>query len=149
MTPADQDASQGTDRPHAAPPGDDRAEPLAWFRDWMTLWQSELAGMAGDRELREQIQAALDTWSTSGQAVLAALGAMMAAQRSAGHDNTPTPPWPAAADAASGAGPGTSGGTRGGASAGSDDALGALSLRIAELERRIAGLESRNGVDTA
>ncbi len=42
------------DRPRAVPgPASEAADPAAAARDWATIWQSEAAAVAGDRELRE------------------------------------------------------------------------------------------------
>ena len=100
------------------PPGDlaldgEGFEALA--RDWMTIWQSEWAALAVDREVRESIQALLALWSpVSGRIGPPGGGGPAAA------------PWPPAAAAASDAG---------------DAEVGRLTERVAELERRLADLE--------
>lgn len=53
--------------PAAPPPG---LEALA--RDWVTLWQSELAAIAADREAQESWQAILALWAGAAGAMLAA-----------------------------------------------------------------------------
>ena len=42
-------------------------------RDWITLWQSELAAMATDREAQETFQALLAVWAGAAAAMLRAL----------------------------------------------------------------------------
>src|SRR5271156_6144782 len=44
----------------------------ALARDWVTLWQSELAAMAADREAQESWQAILALWAGAAGAMLAA-----------------------------------------------------------------------------
>ncbi|MGI9127186.1 MAG: hypothetical protein ACR2IG_03175 [Roseomonas sp.] len=105
--------------------------------DWITLWQSEVAGLAADPELAER-------W-----AAFASLGASWfraAAQFSkpftpggAQHEGTSPPPRPAPAAPPSGAGGDTGHGGGGGA------ALDVMAERIAILERRLADLESGAG----
>ena len=51
------------------PPAPD-LEALA--RDWITLWQSELAAIAADREMQESWQAILALWAGAAGAILAA-----------------------------------------------------------------------------
>ena len=92
-------------------PGD----PAAFLRDWMTLVQTELAGLAADREVHEIWQA------------LAASSANAA--RIAPHD----PPRSAPVAAASGVGQLA------------DNDHAALLARIDALERRIADLERAAG----
>src|SRR5665213_514063 len=41
-------------------------------RDWITLWQSELAALAADREAQESWQAILALWAGAANAMLAA-----------------------------------------------------------------------------
>lgn len=88
-------------------------DPAALLRDWMTLVQTELAGLAGDREALETWQAVAALWANAARLVP--------------HD----PPWPAPVVAASGVG-----------QFAERDALlariDALERRIADLER-IAG----------
>jgi len=109
--------------------------------DWITLWQSEVAGLAADPELAER-------W-----AAFASLGASWfraAAQFSkpftpgaAQHESTTPPLRPAPAAAPSGAGgdPGNGGG--------GDATRDAMAERIATLERRLADLESGAGGGSA
>jgi hypothetical protein len=109
--------------------------------DWITLWQSEVAGLAADPELAER-------W-----AAFASLGASWfraAAQFSkpftpgaAQHESTTPPLRPAPAAAPSGAGGDTGHGGGGGA------ARDAMAERIATLERRLADLESGAGGGSA
>ena len=46
-------------------PGD----PAAFLRDWMTLVQTELAGLAGDREVHETWQALAALWANAARMV--------------------------------------------------------------------------------
>ena len=90
------------------------ADPAALLRDWMTLVQTELAGMATDREALETWQALAGVWARG-------LGA---------HDPVPgDPARPPAAAAAP--------------AAGGDAGIRALLERIDALERRVAELERR------
>ena len=52
---------------HAAPDLD------ALARDWITLWQSELAAIATDREAQETWHAILALWAGAAGAMLAAM----------------------------------------------------------------------------
>ena len=45
-----------------APPAAD-AETAAVWADWITLWQSEWAAMAADREMQEAVQRGVDLWA--------------------------------------------------------------------------------------
>ena len=86
-------------------------DPVAFLRDWMTLVQTELAGLAADREVHETWQALAALWAN--------------AARMAPHD----PPRSAPAVAASGIGQLAV------------DERDALLARIDALERRIGDLE--------
>jgi hypothetical protein len=95
----------------------------AVWRDWATIWQSECAAMAQDREITESLANAAQLWS-----IMA--GAMGEAAVQGGGDGrqagTGTSPGAAAAAAAPDAG---------------GDATG--SLEVARLEARVAELERR------
>ena len=99
----------GPEEPGGAGAGD----PAALLRDWMTLVQTELAGLAMDREALETWQALAGVWAKG-------LG---------GHDPKGTPA-AAAAPAAGG-------------DAGRDALVATLLDRIDALERRVAELERR------
>ena len=104
--------------------------------DWITLWQSEIAGLAADPELAEQWAA----WAALGAAWMRAATAMAPRFRGGpAHDGPAAPPRPAPAAAPSGPG--------GPAGAGRDDepARDAMARRLAELERRLADLEGGAG----
>jgi hypothetical protein len=108
-----------------APENDDAGEFDKLARRYLDLWQSQLAGLASDQALTEQIArlfAAANTQVAS--ALQAAQGASHAAQDSSGKTGTP----------ASAASPGN----------GADD-VGELRKRIQDLEARLAELESKRG----
>jgi hypothetical protein len=92
-------------------------------RDWITLWQSELAALATDREAQETWQTLMALWA-------GAAGAMLQALPRAGHDGggarSSYAPRPAAAPAAPDP---------------RDAEIERLARRVAELERRLAELE--------
>jgi len=92
------------------------ADAAALLRDWMTLVQTELAGLATDREALETWQALAGAW----------------ARGLAGHDPAAGDPKGPAAVAAAPA-------------AGGDAGRDALLERIAALEQRVAGLERELG----
>jgi len=72
------------------------AEPpeRALARDWITIWQSELAGLAADREAQETWQKLLALWGEAAWAVLgAAAGAPpQAREHPDGSTGTAQPP---------------------------------------------------------
>ena len=93
-------------------------------RDWITLWQSELAGLAADREARETWQAMVALWA-------GAAGAML--------DGVPRPGDRADRRTGSTATPGA---TPAAAAPDPRDAeIGRLVGRVSELEQRLAELE--------
>jgi hypothetical protein len=93
-------------------------------QDWLTLWRSELAGMAVDRELRESWAAMTGLWAQTMQdAAAAAARAAAAPHEPAGRAGADAPAGPAPAAAAP------------------DprlDEIEQLNRRVAELERRLA-----------
>lgn len=112
--------------------GPEELERLA--EDWITLWQSEIAGWAADPELAEQWAA----WAALGAAWMRA-AATMAPRARAPDDRPPPPPGPPPAAAASG--------PRGAARPGGDDQPrpDPMAERLAALERRLADLEGGPG----
>jgi hypothetical protein len=47
---------------------EEHSSPLDWRldpRDWVTIWQSEWAAMAVDREMQEGLTAVTDAWNTA------------------------------------------------------------------------------------
>jgi hypothetical protein len=129
--------------------------------DWITLWQSEIAGLAADREAAEGMAGLAAAWAALGAAWLRAASAPpfgrappcgpdpLAAFRGAApawpwaaRDGAAPPAGPAAAAAASDAGrqPGDGGDRQRGA-----DADAGLRDRLAGLERRLADLEGGAG----
>ena len=128
------------DRPKAE---QEEVERLA--EDWITLWQSEIAALAADREAAEAWSAATSAWAALGAAWLRA-----AAAPPFGRSPTPWPPVrtvddgaaPSPRPAPAADAPDAGGGARD-ARDGGVDADAALRGRLAELERRLADLEGR------
>jgi polyhydroxyalkanoate synthase len=114
-----EDARYGSVPPGEAPgetpgeaPGDDAGLDLPGLaRDWITLWQSELAAMAVDREAQETWHTMLGLWAGAAGAMLAAAprerpdGRPYGRRHPAGHAGTAAAPGaPPAAALAGGAG---------------------------------------------
>jgi hypothetical protein len=95
-------------------------------RDWITLWQSELAALAVDREAQEAWCVLLSLWAGAAGAVLAGLPRRLADDPRERPAATASRPAPAAAAPDTG-----------------DAEVERLRERVAELERRLAGLERR------
>jgi hypothetical protein len=115
------------------PPGGDDLQGLA--RDWIALWQSELAALAVDREGHEAWQTLLAMWAGQATAVFATIPRSSADdaardRRTAPGDGArpPASPRPAATAPAPDA---------------RDVEIERLRERVAELERRLAALERR------
>jgi hypothetical protein len=126
MTGFGHSSSAGTAGGGDRPAGPD---PYALARDWITLWQSELAAAAQDREVQEAWAALLAVWAGSAEAMLAFAAAVMPPGAAPDDARTHDAARAAAAAAASDA---------------RDDEIGRLAGRIAELERRLAELERVN-----
>ena len=94
------------------------------LEDWVTIWQSELAALAMDREAHESTQRAVDGWAAQARAMLAA-----------GPDWLDAAGGFAGADAPAGAASATA------APDGRDALVRELLDRVDRLERRLAGLE--------
>lgn len=92
--------------------------------DWVALWQSELTAMAADRELRESFTAMMTLWASTANASLRLLTPN---HDIAGRNPETLQPQGSAPIAA--------------AFEPSLDEIANLNRRIAELERRLAGLE--------
>jgi hypothetical protein len=109
---------------HGDPPADPQAELAELARDWITLWQSELAALAVDREAQESWQTLLAVWAAAAAAMLRAM------PHDGGRAGAAVAPRPAPVAAAPDAG---------------DAEIERLGRRIAELERRLAELERGGG----
>jgi hypothetical protein len=105
----------------AAPPDLD-----ALARDWITLWQSELAAIAVDREAQESWQAILALWAGIAGAMLNAAPRGPAHERADRRAGAAAPAGAAAASAAPDA---------------RDAEIERLTRHVAELELRLAEVE--------
>lgn len=98
-------------------------------QDWIALWQSELTAAAADREVHETWQTMAALWAGVAASALRALPRGLPDAARPPRTGTVAPPRPAPIAAASDA---------------RDAEIERLARRVAELERRLAGLE-RNG----
>jgi hypothetical protein len=114
-----------TDGTKGEPPGHpanvQAASPVGLWEDWITIWQSEFAAMATDREAQAVFHRLLGLWADGARAA----GAWLP-DGTGGRAAAASPPGPAAAAAAFDA---------------RDLALESLARRVEELERRLAGLD--------
>ena len=110
--------------------GDTDADWRALARDWVTIWQSELAALADDREAAQTWQRMVDGWARMAEAMIAATPEPSPAHPSPAHrdERVPGPAAPAGATAAAAAPDAR------------DAELERLATRVAELERRLAAL---------
>ena len=96
-------------------------------RDWLTLWQSEFAALAADREALEAWQKLIALWTgAAGSLAAAALDGSGAGRRDRPDGSTAAAPRPAAAAAAPDP---------------RDAEIERLRGRVAALERRLAEIE--------
>jgi hypothetical protein len=101
-------------------------DPQALARDWITIWQSELAALATDRELHESWIRWVTLWAQAAHAATSLLpGAAPPHEPAPGRAGSAAPAGPAAPVAAPDA---------------RDATIERLAERVAELERRLAGL---------
>ncbi len=119
-------------------------DPTSLARDWITLWQSEMAALSVDREAQETWRTLMAMWADAATAMLRAVGPppgyarAHASQHERDGARPAAPPRAAAADAAPDAGDAADGGFE----RPSDDRL---ARRVADLERRLAALERSAG----
>ena len=111
--------------PRMAPDNDDAGDFDKLARRYLDLWQSQLAGLASDQALTEQIARLFAAANTQ------VASALQAAQ---GASHAPSPPFAATGTPPAASSPGY----------GADD-VGELRKRVEALEARIAELESKHG----
>ncbi|HUC19454.1 MAG TPA: hypothetical protein VMA37_17380 [Acetobacteraceae bacterium] len=114
--------------PDTLPPAAAEIETMA--RDWITLWQSELAALGSDREAQESWIRLLSLWAGAANALLGALPASHVSEPPRDHHDprAGTAPPAGAAPPAAASSPG-------------DAALERLDRRLARLEERLAAIE--------
>ena len=105
------------------PPKDNGAGWRDAARDWVTIWQSEMAALAEDREALETWGDMVDGWARMAEAMIDSM------PDGGSGDGLPRSPAPAGAAA-----PPVAPDPR-------DAELARLAERVAELERRLAGVE--------
>ncbi len=101
-------------------------DPQALARDWITLWQSELTAAAADREAQETWQALAALWAGAAGAMVPMLPGGWPHEPARAAAPPRAAPVAAAPDAR-------------------DAEIRRLAERVAELERRLAGLERGPG----
>jgi len=108
-------------------PGDGAATPdlRKLAQDWITLWQSEFAALAVDREAQETLQATLALWAGAASAMLQAWPHEHPDRRAGAAAAARTAPVAAASDPR-------------------DAAIERLTRRVGELEARLADVERGN-----
>lgn len=119
-----------TDDPRRPRPGETAADLGALARDWITIWQSELAAAAADRELQEGWQTLAALWAAAATAVVQS--------------------WPQSGGDDRGGWPGAAAPPRAAPAAAAPDPRDAeierLRRRIDALEQRLAALDGSGGV---
>ena len=107
------------------PPRDHGTEWRDTARDWVTIWQSEMAALAEDREALEMWRGAVDGWARMAETMIDAMPDAGLNDRVSGSAAPAgAAPAPAAPDPR-------------------DAELARLAERVAELERRLSGVEGR------
>lgn len=101
--------------------------PVEWalvLEDWVTIWQSEMAGLVVDREMQDALLRAGELWAVQARGAAGLLAPMLQAtdERARGRAGADAAPGAAAADAAP---------------HGQGAVIRGLLERVAELERRL------------
>jgi hypothetical protein len=109
-------------------------DPQSLARDWITIWQSELAALATDREMHEAWLRLVGLWADAANAAARLLPGPAAVEPAGGRTG---------AVAAAGAAPAMA------APDPRDAAIERLAARVEELERRLAERDSRPGSASA
>jgi hypothetical protein len=104
-------------------------DPQALARDWITIWQSELAALATDREMHDAWLRWVGLWADAANAAARLLPKALAHEPAGGRPGTVAAPGAASVMAAPDP---------------RDAAIERLAARVEELERRLAG---RDGGD--
>lgn len=124
--------------------GPDQADLDSLARDWITLWQSEIAALAHDREAAETVSRLAALWAGLASSWLRAAP-----------PSYPPPPYPPSSHEPHAAAPAAAPGAA--AAAAAPDAgvaqigelLGELAERLGGIERRLASLERGRGAEAA
>ncbi len=99
----------------------------ALARDWITIWQSELAALATDRELQDSWVRFVTLWGQAANTAATLLPGAATGERAGGRAGAAAAAGPTAPVAASDP---------------RDATIERLAVRTAELERRLAGLDA-------
>jgi hypothetical protein len=114
--------------------GQDSTDLDSLARDWITLWQSEIAALAHDREAAETVARMAGIWAGLAASLLGAVPPAHEPAAAPHAATAPAAPRAAPAHAAPDAG-----------MAALHGLLGDLAERLEGIERRLAALERRNG----
>lgn len=137
-------AAQRPGRPEPDSPGSDTPQLESLARDWITLWQSEIAALAHDREAAETVSHLAAIWAGLAASWLRAVPPAY-----------PSPSYPPPAHEPHAAAPSVAPGPASAAAAPDAgvaeirDLLGELAKRLGGIERRLASLERGRNADQA